>query len=94
MIGEYLTVGAAAVAVASAGWGGYQTIKAQGAQIKMERALVAEAYALGSLEKCANRLTNIQEAAFSNASIPDNLFDFDVPHEWLLPTADPDAATD
>ena len=94
MIGEYLTVGATAVAVASAGWGGYQTIKAQSAEIEMERALGAEARALGSLETCANRLTNIQEAAASNASIPNDLTDFDVPDEWLLPTTGTDPAAD
>jgi hypothetical protein len=96
MIGEYFTAGAAAIAIASAGWGGYQTIKAQGAVLEMERAQTSEAKALGALETCANRLTNIQEAAASNASIPDNLTDFDIPPEWMLgePAAGADAPAD
>ena len=88
---EYLAAGAIAASVA---FGGYQTIKAQGAQIEMERAQASEARALGSLETCANRLTNIQEAAASNASIPDDLTDFDVPDEWLLPTTGTGSASD
>jgi len=94
MIGEYLTAGALALSVAGAGWGGYQTIKAQGAQIEMERAQVSEARALGSLEACANRLTNIQEAAASNAAIPDDLTSFPVPDNWMRPAPDAGTATD
>lgn len=92
MIGEYLTAGALALSVAGAGWGGYQTIKAQSAQIKLERAENAESEARGELATCAYRLTNIQEAAASNASIPDNLTDYDVPSHWML--GEPEAKTD
>ena len=90
-LGTYI---AGAAVAASLAWGGYQTIRAQGAVINLERSKASEARALGSLETCANRLTNLKEAAESNASIPDNLTDFDIPDSWMLPSAGADAATD
>jgi len=47
-----------------------------------------EALTAIQLDACGIRLTNILEAQESNAGIPDNLGDFPVPSDWMLPTAD------
>lgn len=78
----YIAGGAVAAAVA---WGGYQTITAKTAKLAAQDAIVAEARARGDLATCSARLANIQEAAESNAQIPDDLSDFDIPDHWMQP---------
>lgn len=78
---EYLAAGAAAIAI---GWGGLQTVRYERANTALETSLKNEAVALGYLQQCSSRLTNLQEAARSNASIPDDLSDFDIPDSWML----------
>lgn len=75
---------AVAALVASVGYGGVKHIEAANLKASVERAQNAEAVARGELATCGARLANIQEAAASNANIPDDLSDFDIPDSWLL----------
>jgi hypothetical protein len=84
----------AAVAVLALGWGGVQNARMQSMALRLEKAQTAASVAQGSLLTCSLRLTNLQEAAESNATIPDNLTDFDIPLEWMLGATNPDTPTD
>lgn len=79
---EYIAVGAVAVSV---GVSGLYWAQNRALSVENERLIVSEAQARGALQTCSLRLVNIQEAAESNASIPDDLTDFDIPDSWLLP---------
>lgn len=87
---EYLAGGAVLVAVGVAGASRYEAVSLRA---DLEARAVSEAQARGALQTCAARVTNLQEAMASNASIPDDLADFDIPAEWMLgPAADSFAA--
>lgn len=78
-------------AIAAVSFGGIKHVEATNAKRQVADLQLAEAVARGQLLTCAARITNIQEAAAREASIPDDLSDFVVPPEWLLsaPAADP-----
>ena len=76
------------VTIGLTAWGGYKTIQVKDLKASLVAVQTSEARARGSLQTCGQRLQNLQEAAESNASIPDDLTTFDVPDEWLLPTPD------
>lgn len=78
---EYI---AAAVAVASISWGSYNAFNAKTYELEATNARVKLAEVRGSLTSCTNRIDHIRNARESNAEIPDDLLEFDVPSEWLL----------
>jgi hypothetical protein len=76
---------AVAAVVVSAGYGGVKHIEAANLKASVQRAQAAEDVARGELATCGARLANLMEAADSNASIPDDLSDFDIPDSWMQP---------
>lgn len=77
-------------AVAAVSFGGIKHVQATMAKRQVAELQLEEASTRGQLLTCAARITNLQEAAESNASIPDDLLDFDIPSDWLFsPGADP-----
>lgn len=94
MFSEYLIPAGATLIIATGGWGLWQ--RAQVATLKSEVQAVETSLASsqGALATCGARLTNLQEAAASNAAIPDDLRDFDIPSHWLQPDAGTDPTGD
>lgn len=70
--------GVSAVVIALGGYAYFERTEAQALRLEL-------AQQRGALSTCAARLTNIIEARESNATIPDNLRDFDIPPGWFLP---------
>jgi hypothetical protein len=85
----YGLIGALAV---SSAFGGYQLIQ----KTRLEKALAASqfetSFARGAEATCNARLANIQKREDRNNEVPDNLRDFPVPFNWLLPTDPGDPA--
>lgn len=78
---EYIAAGVTATAVA---WGGYQAIEAGNARTDLARVENKLAVSQSRLQTCSARLTNIKEAEASNAEIPDDLLEFNVPDAWRV----------
>ena len=82
-----VTYGLAFALTASSAFGGYQLLQ----KTRLEKALAASqfetSFARGAEATCNARLTNIQQREDRNNEVPNNLRDFPVPFNWLLPDA-------
>jgi len=78
----------AAGAIAAATVIGVQAYQLNTARAQIEAQVVQRAAAQGALRNCSARLENIMEAEARNATIPDDLLNFDIPRGWLLGTGD------
>ena len=87
-----VTYGLAFALTASSAFGGYQLLQ----KTRLERELAASqfetSFARGAEATCNARLTNIQQREERNNEVPNNLRDFPVPFNWLLPAAPGDPA--